>query len=180
MKSNSTKQLTVNALLAALCAVLGYVALDIGSFKLTFESIPVLMAGLMYGPISGSLVGAVGTLIYQLLRYGMSATTFLWILPYVLAGAISGAYAKKADFLNTDKQLHKIIMLMELMIFAINTFVIFIDSIVYSYYSSLYVFGMIPIRLIVAVIKGVVFSALIPIALKKLTRITHSRSVRSL
>lgn len=180
MKDSSTRQLTINALLAALCAVFGYVALDIGNFKLTFESVPVLMAGLMYGPVSGTLVGGVGTFIYQLLRYGMSATTFLWILPYVLAGLISGFYAKKANFMNTNKQLRLIIMLMELMIFVINSFVIYIDSIVYSYYSAVYVFGTIPIRLVVAIVKGIVFGALIPIALRKLARITHTRAVRSL
>ena len=180
MKSSSTKQLTVNALLAALCAVLGYVALDIGNFKLTFESVPVLMAGLMYGPLSGVLVGGVGTFIYQLLRYGMSATTALWILPYIMTGLISGLYAKKAEFMNTNRQLRLIIMLMELLIFVLNSFVIYIDSIVYSYYSPVYVFGTIPLRFVVALIKGVAFGALIPIALRKLARITHTKAVRSL
>ena len=67
-ENNSTTQLTINAMLAALCAVLGYVSLEMGNFKLTFESVPVLMAALMYGSVSGALVGGVGTFIYQILR----------------------------------------------------------------------------------------------------------------
>ena len=40
-----TRQLTLDAMLCALCAVLGYVALDLGSVKLTFESLPILLGG---------------------------------------------------------------------------------------------------------------------------------------
>ena len=38
-----TKQLTLDAMLAAMCAVLGYVALDMGNIKITFESLPILL-----------------------------------------------------------------------------------------------------------------------------------------
>ena len=48
----TTKQLTLDAMLAAMCAVLGYLAIDTGTVKVTFESVPVLIAALMFGPQS--------------------------------------------------------------------------------------------------------------------------------
>ena len=54
MNNDRTVRLTVNAMLAALCACLGYISLDLGNLKITFESLPVLMAGLMFGPASGA------------------------------------------------------------------------------------------------------------------------------
>ena len=64
---NSTAQIAINAMLAALCAVLGYFSLDFVNLKITFESFPVLLAGMMYGPVNGAMVGLTGTFIYQLL-----------------------------------------------------------------------------------------------------------------
>ena len=56
-------------MLCAMCAVLGYVALDLGSIKLTFESLPVLLGALLFGPVDGMFIGGIGTLLYQLVRY---------------------------------------------------------------------------------------------------------------
>lgn len=93
-----TRQLTIDAMLCAMCAVLGYVALDLGSIKLTFESLPVLLGALLFGPVDGMFIGGIGTLLYQLVRYGVTATTLLWILPYVVCGLLVGAWARKRDF----------------------------------------------------------------------------------
>ena len=67
-----TKQLTLDAMLAAMCAVLGYLSLDFGNLKITFESLPILLGAMLFGPADGFLIGTVGTFIYQLLRYGVS------------------------------------------------------------------------------------------------------------
>ncbi|MBQ4001860.1 MAG: ECF transporter S component, partial [Lachnospiraceae bacterium] len=76
-------RITYDGLLAALCAVLGSVAaIDIGIAKLTFENVPVVIAGLLFGPVDGMLVGFVGIFLSQLLRYGLDASTALWIAPY--------------------------------------------------------------------------------------------------
>ena len=90
-----TRKLALNAVLAAMCAALGALALDLNSIKITFESFPILLGALLFGPLDGLAVGFVGTLLYQLLRYGVSVTTPLWILPYALAGLVTGFYAKR-------------------------------------------------------------------------------------
>lgn len=179
-ENNSTTQLTINAMLAALCAVLGYVSLEMGNFKLTFESVPVLMAALMYGPVSGALVGGVGTFIYQILRYGITVTTLLWIMPYVMAGFAAGLYARKYNFSNTNKQLMFIIICMELLIFVVNTASLTIDSLVYGYYSPVFIFGTLGLRFVVAIGKGIAFGAVLPGVLKKLSKLTHNGTARDI
>ena len=81
MFNSKTKKLAMDSMLAAMCAVLGYLSLDFGNLKITFESVPILLGALLLGPIDGMAIGGVGTLLYQLVRYGVSVTTPLWILP---------------------------------------------------------------------------------------------------
>ena len=137
----TTRKLAADAVLAAMCAVLGALSLDFGNLKITFESLPVLLAALAFGPLDGLAVGGIGTLIYQLLRYGVSVTTPLWILPYALCGLLVGLYAKKLGFVFSGKQLAWAVFLSSLLIFVLNTGVLWLDSIVYGYYSAVYIFG---------------------------------------
>lgn len=56
-----TRVLTSAALLAALSAVIGIVCKNLFTFnvyyRITFENLPVILAGLLYGPVTGALVG---------------------------------------------------------------------------------------------------------------------------
>ena len=116
-----TRKLALNAVLAAMCAALGALALDLNSIKITFESFPVLLGALLFGPLDGLAVGFVGTLLYQLLRYGVSVTTPLWILPYALAGLMTGCYAKRRGFSLTTGQTVGIVVAAEVLVTALNT-----------------------------------------------------------
>ena len=78
-------------MLAALCAVLSYLSVDIGnSMRITFESFPIALGALLLGPLDGAAIAFVGNLIYQLLRHGITATTLLWIAPYVITALLIG------------------------------------------------------------------------------------------
>ncbi len=168
----TTQRITRIALLAAACAVLGYIALDLGNLKVTFESLPVLLAAFLFGPLDGMLVGGVGTLIYQLLRYGVSATTGLWILPYILCGLFTGLLARKT---RDKKKILIIVILMEFMTLFINTGVIYIDSKIYGYYSAAYVFGSFALRVVICAVKSFVFGCVLPVLMEAL----HRAQVRS-
>lgn len=166
----TTKKLAVNALLAAMCAVLGAVSLDFGNLKLTFESLPVLVAALLFGPIDGLAVGGIGTLLYQVLRYGVSATTALWILPYILCGLFTGLYAKKRGYTLSTRQMAFIMFTMSIMIFVLNTLVLYIDSKVYGYYSAVFIFGSMVPRVLICLAKAAVFTAIMPPLLRAARR----------
>ena len=166
-----TRQLTMDAALAAMCAVLGAVSIDLGNIKFSFESLPVIIGALLFGPVDGLLIGGIGTFLYQFLRYGLTVTTPLWILPYMLCGLLVGFYAKRKCFQLDVKQLAFIISLASIMIFLLNTAVLYIDSKVYGYYSYVYIFGTIVPRAVVCVAKAAVFTAIMPLLLRAANRV---------
>lgn len=130
-----TRKLALNAVLAAMCAALGALALDLNSIKITFESFPILLGALLFGPLDGLAVGFVGTLLYQLLRYGVSATTLLWILPYALAGLVTGLLRQAPRLFAHDRTdgRHRRGP-PEVLVTALNTLVMYIDAKLYGYW----------------------------------------------
>ena len=160
------KRMATISMLAAMCAVLGAISINLGNLKITLESIPVIVGAMLFGPADGALIGFIGTLIYQILRYGITATTLLWILPYCICGLVVGYYAKKRNFNLSVKQSIFITVLSELIITTLNTGSLYIDSKIYGYYSAAFVFGTLIIRYIICVCKASAEGALIPLLLK--------------
>lgn len=171
LKNNKTFKLVIDAMLAAMVAVLGYLSIDATVFKITFESLPIFIGAFLLGPIDGMLIGGVGTLIYQLLRYGFAYTTVLWMLPYIVAGLLCGLVAKSDKF-NTSKLKFIVVTLCaELLISVLNTGVIFLDSKINHYYYAGIILGSLALRLVVAVAKGIVFGAILPYLLSAIKKI---------
>ena len=163
----------MDSVLAAMVVVLGFVSINMGNvMKLTIEDFPVIFAALMFGPADGMLVAGVGMFLYQLLSYGITATTVLWILPFIAAGAVAGFYAKKWNYSNNGRQLMFIFIVCELLICLLNTAAIYADSKIYGYYYPTIITGMILIRLVTALAKGVVFGFISQPILKRLSRFT--------
>ena len=157
-----TKQLTLDAMLAAMCAVLGYVALDMGNIKITFESLPILLGAMLFGPLDGMLIGGVGTLLYQLLRYGVAMLTPLWILPYVLCGLLAGWWARRRDFSLGSGERVRLVVLAELLVTVLNTGVLYLDSRLMGYWFPGFITGALALRLTVCVVKALVFALVLP------------------
>ena len=164
----SAKRLAVNGMLAAVCAVLGYLSLDMGNIKITFESLPILLGAMLFGPVDGLAIGGIGTLIYQLLRYGITVTTPLWMLPYALCGFLTGFYAKRNEFHLSDRQIMRLVAVNELLITLLNTAVIYVDSHIYGYYSQAYVFGSLVVRLGICLVRAAVFGLVLPAVIRAL------------
>ncbi len=80
-----TRKLVFSALMTAMCIIIGWVCksyLTFGAIRVTFENIPVLLAGILLGPAAGGAVGAAADIISALLS-GFS------INPVVTLGAAS-------------------------------------------------------------------------------------------
>ena len=170
-----TKQLTLDAMLAAMCAVLGYIALDMGNIKITFESLPILLGALLIGPLDGMLIGGIGTLIYQLLRYGIAMLTPLWILPYVLCGLLVGWWAKKKDFSLGSTERITLVVLGELLVTVLNTGVLYLDSKLMGYWFPGFITGALALRLVICVGKAVVFALVLPGLMQAAGLVVHGR-----
>ena len=92
VRSRLLRLLTVSSFLAALSIVLGkYLAINIGdSLRLSFENLPVIFAGMAFGPIVGGAVGAVADLVGCLfVGYAINP---LITLGAASVGAVAGIY----------------------------------------------------------------------------------------
>ena len=158
---NQTKKMATNAMLAALCAVLGFVSIDMGNLKITLESFPVNLGALLFGPVDGAVIAFLGSFIYQMLKYGFSVTTLLWIAPGVISAVLLGWYAKTKDFRLTRRQMILAVLIAELVVTTLNTGVMYIDSKIYGYYSFVYIFGTIVPRFALCIGKGIVYGAVL-------------------
>ncbi len=169
----NTRRLTTLAMLVAIYVVLSILTpVRILNFKFTFEAFPILVAGLLMGPIDGLLVGTVGSFIYQLLfsGYGITLTTPLWILPHAISGLIVGSYAKKNDF---ELGIRKRILICVISAFTVtflNTVALYIDSRLYGYYSKTLVFGNIFVKIAVGIILSIIYSSIMPKLLQYLKK----------
>ena len=167
------QQLAVDAVLAAMVVVLGYMSIRIGNImKVSLEDFPVMIAALIFGPADGMIVAGVGIFLYQLLSYGITATTVLWVIPFVAVGGLAGWYAKRSNYNNTGRQILILFIACELLICLLNTGAIYADSKIYGYYYPTIITGMIAIRLVVAAVKGVVLGVISTPLLKALSKVT--------
>jgi uncharacterized membrane protein len=119
---------------------------------------------LLLGPIDGLVVGGVGSFIYQLFfsGYGITVTTFLWILPHTISGLIAGLYAKYKKFTLSFSQTCFIVIISNLLVTTLNTLALYVDSRMFGYYSKMLVFGSLGIKVIVGIILAIIYSLTIP------------------
>ena len=94
MKRTKTQTLVLSALLMAMHIILSYFSLDLPLMKINLSPLPIILAGLLFGPIVGGSVGLIGSLLYQMLKFGIDPTTVLWIVPVGIRGLLIGLYAK--------------------------------------------------------------------------------------
>ena len=168
-----TRQLVMDAMLAAVCFVLANLALNFGNLKFTFEGLPVHIGALLFGPIDGMVIGGIGTLLYQMLSYGITATTALWILPYVVCGLFVGWCAKREAYSLSARQTIAVVVIGELLITLLNTFALYVDSHIYGYYTPTFITGVLGLRLVICVVKAVAYGVILPSVLAPIRRVFH-------
>lgn len=171
------KKVKVLALSAMMSAI--YVALDLlavavsspfgGTMKISLSGLPVIIISVLFGPIWGMATGFVGALIGQLVTYGISATTFLWVLPATVRGLSMGLLfiAFKRSFKPTPLIISTVIS--SALVTAINTAVMYIDSKIYGYPIVLFGISLIN-RIVIAVITAILFAIILPPIIKTIKK----------
>ena len=162
MQKISNRKLALLSLFAAMVAVLEIYSIHLANFRFTFESLPIYLSALLFGPFSGAAVGGIGTLISQTITFGLMPTTLLWVLPYIIIGAVSGLYAKRKNFHFSSKDLRLFLLCTELTITGLNTLGLYIDSHVYGYYKPSIIFSTLLLRIVIAAVKGYLYGILLP------------------
>lgn len=175
MKKENIKKICLSAVMAALYMGLDFLAVSIsapfgGSMKLSISGLPIIIISSFFGPLWGAATGFVGAFLGQLITYGFGATTLIWVLPAVARGLVFGLLFKAFK-----KSLKPYILCIEtvisaLVVTAVNSIVMYIDSVVYAYTSVILGVALIN-RIIAAVITSIIFALILPPILKVLKKI---------
>lgn len=167
-KSNKLKMLCLAGIMAAIYVALDFLAVSVsapfaGNLKISLSGLPVIIVAIFGGPFWGAVTGFIGAFIGQMLTYGLSATTILWILPAVVRGLSMGFL-----FRAFKKSIKPGVLTLETCISALlvtifNTGAMLVEQKLYGYYSSyLAIFLAIPARVLAGIITSVVFSLMLP------------------
>ena len=159
--------MATNAMLAALYFALSMLAIPVGGLKLTFEHLPIIIAALMFGPVDALVIGALGELANQMMTYGFTVTTVLWMAPAMFRGLSMGLCAKfLSKYVGVNAVIEKKLplafwvtcVISGLICSLLNTFTLYVDSKMFGYYSYAMVFGVLWIRLAASAVSSVVMA----------------------
>ena len=182
---SKTKRLVLDALLIALFFVLSSAAVTIGGIKLTFASLPGILAAMLFGPIDGFVVGFLGAFLEQMLHFGFTPTTLLWILPPAIRGLLVGlgtlAFKKQMSLENilSDRRpwvYYAVNLVTAVVVSLCNTMVYYLDSIIYDYYSYALIFGVLGMRILTGLLSTLLMST---VALPVLAALRKANLVRA-
>ena len=179
MKKITTKRLCIIAILTALYFVLTiWLTIRIGNLRISLASLPILILAIMYGPLESAFAAGLGEFLNQLLTYGLTITTPIWILPPIIRALIVafGCNLIKKKYSTEDPWSKPVLFYGLLIIAAIittfaNTGVTWLDSIIFHYYTFAYVFGDFVIRLVTGVLTAVVMATILPYIIKPLRKV---------
>ena len=159
----AVKRLVLDAFLIALYVVLGFWKIPIGNIlRINMASFAVVICAVVFSPIDGLIVGFMGEFLSQVLSpYGLTPTTALWAMPEAARGLLLGLIM----FIFVKKQLTPAILLKSkamiwylaaniftgIVASLLNTFALYVDSKMFGYYTYYMVFGILLVRLVLAV-----------------------------
>ena len=150
------RRIAIDAVLIAMYFGLSALSVQLGGIKLTFASLPTLICAMLFGPVDGFLVGFLGAFMEQMIKYGFTATTLLWVLPPAIRGLFVGVCAlllKKhmsVDAILSTKRpcVYFVVTLISgAIVSALNTLVFYVDAKMFGYYEYHMIFGVFWIRI---------------------------------
>ncbi len=171
-KHLSIRMMAIDAVLIAVYIVLNSFSIKAANIKFTLDAFPIIVGAVMFGPVHGGLIGFLGATIYQLFfsGYGISPTTLLWIIPAVARGLIIGFYSKFKAYEPKGAGLIIITIISGIVVTCLNTVALYVDSLIYHYYSYELVFGLLIPKFIIGAILAVVFSLVVPPLVKQIRK----------
>jgi len=95
----SLKVMTMAAMLTAMSVVIGifcksFLNFGEGLYRITFENLPILLSGIMFGPIVGGVVGAATDIISYLLSPQTYSINIIVTLGAAAVGLVSGVVSR--------------------------------------------------------------------------------------
>jgi ECF transporter S component (folate family) len=159
---SKTKMITTMALLVAMSVAIGwacktYLTLPIGAIRVTFENLPVILSGILYGPIVGAVVALISDTISCLISPN-PALNLIIMLGAASIGIISGIISR---YLFNGSKTLKVIFSVFLSHIVGSMIIKSIGlHVVWKYPFSVLVFR-IPLYIAIAVIESIVILAIL-------------------
>ena len=145
---NKLHRITIDAMLAALFVGLSYLAADLGVIKFTFAPIAIILAAFLFGPSDGFAVALVGATLEQLIKYGVSVTLPLWVIPALARGLLVGFGALLFRRAMSESKKKTVIftalitLVSSLVVTTLNTPVMYFDAWLFGYLEYTPIFGL--------------------------------------
>ena len=180
MSQNKTLRICFVALCAAMYVPMSmYLAVNIGTVRISFASLPTVIMALLFGPWEAVFTALIGEFLKQLLTYGITYTTVFYLIPPALRGLTIGlftAFLKRQGKLPEQYRLplYGVCTIAACLTTIGNTLVNWLDSILFNYYSPVLIFGGMAYRFVIGIVTAViVVTVAIPIVkiLRKQTAI---------
>ncbi len=162
--------------MAAMYVGLDFLAVSVsapfgGNLKISLSGLPVIIVAIFGGPFWGAATGFVGAFIGQLLTYGISATTILWVLPAMVRGLSMGILFRAFKHSLKPGVLTLETCIGSLLVTLFNTGAMLVEQKLYGYYKSfLAIYVAIPTRVLAGIITAVVFSLMLPTIINTLNK----------
>lgn len=163
----SVKRIAIDAVLVAMFFGLSLLSVEIGGIKITFASLPTIICAMLFGPVDGFVVGFLGAFLEQMIKYGFTQTTLLWVLPAAIRGLFIGICAllfKKHMSVDTILETKRpyvyfaACLVSGVIVSTLNTFAFYVDAKVFHYYEYHMIFGVFWIRIASGVISSVLMA----------------------
>ena len=163
----SVKRIAIDAVSIAMYFGLSLLSVQLGGIKLTFASLPTIICAMLFGPIDGFLVGFLGAFLEQMIKFGFTATTMLWILPPAIRGLFIGICAlllKKHMSVDAILQTKRpyvyfiACIVSGIIVSTLNTLVFYVDAKMFHYYEYHMIFGVFWIRIASGVASSLLMS----------------------
>ena len=164
-KKMTVLDLCICAVMIALHIVLDlFLTIRIGElYKITLNTLPFVVVGMMCGPAEGAISGLVGCFLSQMLGpYGLMITTPIWIIPGALSGLASGLIFKAFKRKTTVVAIAVTVFLAELITTIYNWFGSYLgDVIILKDLTIEVLIAAIPIRLVNWALRSVVYTVIL-------------------
>ena len=182
-QSKTVQRIALDGVGMALYLALSFLTISIGNLKFTVVSLIVLLVACLFGPLDAVIVAIGGEFLNQVLRYGVTVTTPLWVLPPALRGLIVALAAwlviryLKKPIERVPALFFPVCVVAALLTTCLNTFVIFVDAVVFDYYTPAYVWAQFGVRILTGVITAVLMCLILTFVLPPLRREGIGRAV---
>ena len=146
------QRICTDGVLIALYFVLTTFSLRMGNLRITFASL--------------ILIAMLGELLNQVLQYGLTVTTPMWLLPPAIRALVLGLFFYVARKFGIFSPARKPVLMYAACITAAlcttfaNTLATYIDSKLFHYYSFAYVFGDLLLRIGTGVLTAVIMATI--------------------